>query len=216
MLTRSRYQKSLKSPSEFTVLKPGKNNSKLGYKITKGKWKGKYIYSLTIEERVTCPTTCHHWEDCYGNNMPFAHRFKHGQELEQKLDYEIGELVYKHSKGILVRLHVLGDFYSSDYVFFWGSLLDKHPTLCIYGYTARYDDSIGSAIALFGILHTNRFDIRYSKNKNYSEATQFQYAADESFSGEFFDCPEQTGQVDSCADCAACWQSTKTVRFLSH
>ena len=216
MLTRSRYQKSLKSPSQFTVLKPGKNNSKLGYKITKGKHKGKYLYSLTLEERTTCPVSCHHWEDCYGNNMPFAHRFREGQELEDKLDYEIGKLVRKHNKGILVRLHVLGDFYSTEYVFHWSMLLDKYPTLSVYGYTARYDDSIGSAIALLSILHTNRFDIRYSKNKNYSDATQFQYAADESFSGDFFDCPEQTGKVDSCADCAACWQSTKTVRFLSH
>ena len=216
MLTSTRFQKSIKSPVDATVLKPGRNNKKLGYKITKGKHKGKYLYSLTLTERDTCPTSCHHWDDCYGNNMPFAHRFQHGKELEGKLSYEIGELVRKHDKGILVRLHVLGDFYSPEYVFHWSMLLDKYPTLAVYGYTARYDDSTASAIALSDMVHGDRWDIRYSKNKDYSDAVQFTYAADESFSGDFFDCPEQTGQVDSCADCAACWQTTKTVRFKSH
>jgi len=216
MLTSTRYKKSIKSPEGSTVLKPGRNNKKLGYKITKGKHKGKYLYSLTLTERDTCPTSCHHWDDCYGNNMPFAHRFQHGKELEDKLDDEIGKLVRKHDKGILVRLHVLGDFYSSEYVFHWGSLLTKYPTLAVYGYTARYNDSTSTAIALHDMVHGDRWDIRYSKNKSYSDAVQFTYAADESFTGDFFDCPEQTGQVDSCADCAACWQSTKTVRFKSH
>jgi hypothetical protein len=216
MLTSTRFQKSIKSPADAAILKQGKNNKKLGYKITKGRHKGKYLYSLTLTERDTCPTTCHHWDDCYGNNMPFAHRFQHGPELEKKLDDEIGELVRKHDKGIVVRLHVLGDFYSTEYVFHWGSLLDKYPTLSAYGYTATYDNHIGGAIALVSVMHPNRFDIRYSTNKDYSKASDFRYAADESFSGDFFDCPEQTGQVKSCADCAACWQTTKTVRFKSH
>ena len=216
MLTSTRYQKSIKPPEGSTVLKPGRNNKKLGYKITKGKHKGKYLYSLTLTERDTCPTSCHHWDDCYGNNMPFAHRFQHGKELEDKLDDEISKLVRKHNKGILVRLHVLGDFYSPEYVFHWSSLLNKYPTLSVYGYTARYDDSIAAAIALSDMVQGDRWDIRYSKNKDYSDAVQFTYAADESFTGDFFDCPEQTGKVDSCADCAACWQTTKTVRFKSH
>ena len=216
MLTTTRFKKSIKSPLEGTVLKPGNNNKKLGYKITKGKHKGKYLYSLTLTERDTCPTSCHHWDDCYGNNMPFAHRFQHGKELEDKLDYEIGKLVHKHNKGILVRLHVLGDFYSPEYVFYWGSLLDKYPTLAVYGYSARYEDNIGGAIALVGLMHSSRFDVRCSTNLNYSEASNFQYAADESFDGEFFDCPEQTGKVANCANCALCWQTTKTVRFKSH
>ena len=216
MLTSTRFQKSIKSPVDATILKPGRNNKKLGYKIKKGKHKGKYLYSLTLTERDTCPTSCHHWDDCYGNNMPFAHRFQHGKELEDKLDYEIGELVRKHNKGILVRLHVLGDFYSPEYVFHWGSLLTKYPTLSVYGYTARYDDSVATALALFDICLLYTSDAADDKNKDYSDAVQFTYAADESFSGDFFDCPEQTGQVDSCADCAACWQTTKTVRFKSH
>lgn len=59
------------------MLKRGKQNKKLGDKITIKMWKGMTMYSLTLEERATCPTDCEQWDNCYGDNMPFAHRFDH-------------------------------------------------------------------------------------------------------------------------------------------
>ena len=45
--------------------------------------------TLTLVERETCPKDCIHWDDCYGNNMPFAHRFSaEDQNLLQKRIYE--------------------------------------------------------------------------------------------------------------------------------
>ncbi len=52
------------------ALKSGGNNRKIGGVILKGHWKGFPIYGLTLEERATCPTSCHHWRSCYGNRMP--------------------------------------------------------------------------------------------------------------------------------------------------
>lgn len=77
----------------------------------KGKLKGAEVYTLTLTERETCPTSCHHWNDCYGNNMPFAHRIEHGEKLEARLIKEVKEICTKaKNKGrlVLVRLHVLG------------------------------------------------------------------------------------------------------------
>src|SRR5262249_24811065 len=34
--------------------------------------------TLTLEERATCPTTCRHWRDCYGNKMHRAQRWQRG------------------------------------------------------------------------------------------------------------------------------------------
>ena len=209
--------------NETFILKPGSNNKKLGFKVNSKRWKGKKLYSLTLVERDTCPTSCHHWNDCYGNNMPFAHRFSI-EGLTDKLEIEIAALMNKHPQGIVIRLHVLGDFYSIDYVNFWEDMLFKYPNLCIFGYTGRdiiellsTNESylgIGQAIYLMNNRFNERCVIRFSRSKEYDHDCL--YAAEESFEGASFDCPEQTGKVKSCADCGLCWTTKKTVRFLSH
>ena len=218
----TKFRKSVKPPTVklFTeVLKPGKNNKKLGGLITKGRWKGKYLYSLTLEERSTCPRYCHHWDDCYGNNMPFAHRFDVSPDLLPAIHGNIVRLRNKHPMGIVIRLHVLGDFYSPEYVNFWAEMLEAWPNLCLFGYTARWGDDTQYAIhTQLNRGYPSRCVIRYSRNMEYDETLTARYAADETFDGAAFTCPEQTGKADSCADCGLCWSSgaTKTVKFLSH
>jgi len=213
------YRKSVKAPNA-TILKEGRNNKKLGWMITKGAWKGKRMYSLTLQERATCPPHCHHWEDCYGNNMPFAHRFAHGPELMKGIDAQLKALTDKWTMGIVVRLHVLGDFWNRGYVNFWFSMLRKYPTLCIYGYTAHYQTvGMRGFIDSLNASSNGRSMIRYSHNADYDSQNEgVRFAATEDYVGDTFDCPEQTGRIDSCAKCGACFNKriTKTVRFLSH
>ena len=172
------------------------------------------MYSLTLVERDTCPRTCHHWNDCYGDNMPFAHRFAL-KGLTPVLEAEIAALVKKHREGIVIRLHVLGDFASVSYVKFWGRMLKTHPTLALFGYTGRDPDStIGGAIDDLNENHPAACAIRFSQSKAFANNQRF--AAEEGFSGECFTCPEQLGKVASCADCGLCWITDKTVRFLTH
>ena len=218
MIYSTRFQKSVKDPALFTVLKPGSNNKKLGFKITTPKWKGKRLYSLTLVERETCPTSCHHWKDCYGNNMPFAHRFS-TIGLLPKIEEEIQTLSKKHKEGIVIRLHVLGDFMTTDYVNFWERMLFDHPTLALFGYTGREEGSeIGWSIWMLNTRYNERCTIRFSRNKAFSEGVQSSnlFAAEESFEGKSFDCPEQTGKLPSCASCGLCWITEKTVRFQTH
>ena len=217
-----KYRKRPKADS--TLLKPVSSNSKLGKGkkvISAHKWDGMPMFSLTLEERATCPTSCHHWDDCYGNNMPFAHRFAVGDDstdwtdLELRLQKEVAMLMKRHPQGIVIRLHVLGDFYSVQYVHVWEGLLLQYPELCVFGYTGReLSDPIGKAIHRLNQASHGRFVIRYSRSKNYDGENR--YAASEDFNGVAFTCPEQTGKIDSCADCGACWIANKTVRFLSH
>lgn len=210
------FLKSIRPVDSARVLKPGGNNKKLGAKVTRGPWKGKRIYYLTLVERATCPRSCHHWDDCFGNNMPFAHRFEN-KGLIYKLEREVDELCAKHPEGIVIRLHVLGDFYSVAYVKFWERMLLKHDNLNVFGYTARdQKDKIGNAVYIVGLRYPKRWVVRLSRNAAYQGIGQPRFAAEESFDGESFDCPEQTGKVDSCGDCGLCWQTTKTVRFLTH
>ena len=214
----TRFQKSIKDPMLYNVLKPGSNNKKLGFKITTPKWKGKKLYSLTLVERETCPISCHHWDDCYGNNMPFAHRFS-TIGLLFKLDREIQELTKKHPQGIVIRLHVLGDFMTVEYVNFWERMLFDFPTLSLFGYTGREEDSeIGKAIWLLNTRYNDRCTIRFSRSKEFASGYNVSnlFAAEESFEGKSFDCPEQTGRLKDCASCGLCWSVVKTVRFATH
>ena len=107
--------------SELLIKKS--TNVKLGKRVTKGKWKGFPIFTLTLEERATCPRSCAHWADCYGNNMLYAFRYEAGPELEAMLETELAELQRKYPNGFLVRLHILGDFYSVGYVAKWAKWL---------------------------------------------------------------------------------------------
>ena len=185
------YQKSIKQGSKTGLLKKGSSNKKLGFKITSKKWTGKRLYSLTLVERETCPTSCHHWDDCYGNNMDFAHRFKN-KNIDLFLEREIESLMQKHKEGIVIRLHVLGDFYSEDYVRFWEEMLIRHPKLCLFGYTARKGDNIAHALWLLNKRFSDRCVIRHSGNFEAGEPhgdsqepfkEDWSYAAEESFEG---------------------------------
>jgi hypothetical protein len=222
MKTSTIYPKSIKTPvgHKFKLLKPGSNNKKLGNIVTAKKWTGKRMFSLTLVERVTCPESCHHWDDCYGNNMPFAHRFN-TVGLLHTLEDEVAALSKKYPEGIVIRLHVLGDFYSISYVAFWERILELYPNVCIYGYTARWYEPIQKAIAAMNRKWSNRCVIRYSRNRAYIPSEDilrdsWKFAAEESYVGPTFTCPEQLGTLPDCASCGACWIANKTVKFLSH
>ena len=138
---RTIFIKGRKNPYDTpNVLKPVSNNNKIGKRsnrVKAKKWQGMPMFSLTLEERATCPTTCFRWVECYGNNMPFAHRYEHGELLETRLTDQLTYLARKYPGGFVVRLHILGDFYSVDYVSFWASALKTFPSLHIFGYTAH-------------------------------------------------------------------------------
>ena len=195
----------------FKALKPV-INKKLGKKVSKGMHKDRPIFTLTLEERATCPRTCGHWDDCYGNNMPFAHRISHGKGLTHKLYADLTEIQKKHEK-FLVRLHVLGDFYSVDYVQFWERCLDKFPGLAIWGYTHWHPGTdIGDEIKRIRTAQWDRFSVRFS---DYTR--DILSANSEEIAEKGVVCPEQTGKAKSCADCGLCWSMKKQpVIFKTH
>ena len=191
------------------------NNKKLGkVKIVKGRHKNKYIYSLSLEERKTCPTSCFHWKTCYGNNMPFAHRFMGNDALMKRLDDELNILSTKHKEGILIRLHVVGDFFSVNYVKFWKKMLSKYNGISIFGYTARTPFSeIGKEIAILRSLNWDRFSIRFSNSMEKISANSEDFAN----AKEGIICPEQLDKTKNCASCGLCWnKNIDNIIFKTH
>lgn len=196
------------------LLIDGHNSRKIGKTVTKGKLKGFPIFTLTLEERATCPRTCVEWKTCYGNNMHFAARIKHGREFEERLWEELADKQRHHPNGFLVRLHILGDFYSTDYAELWAEALEAYPALHIFGYTARQPDSdIGQVIREMIGVWPERFHVRFS---GWNGDNHGSVVIDEPEDTRHLICPVQTGKTDCCATCALCWHSTRTVAFLRH
>jgi len=243
MAGKSVYHNRVKSVSDGmakseTVIKKS-TNVKLGKKVTRGKLAGFPIYTVTLQERATCPASCLHWHDCYGNNMMFAVRYNADDDLIAAMESELQVLQAKHPKGFLVRLHVLGDFFSVSYVAQWGKWLGMFPALHVYGYTANQFDAadnkeraIGQAILSLRMGCGIRFAVRFSGS--YSDSFSALSADDDRALAllddkQAFKCPTQiskeTGKlakkdeetlVSDCGACGLCWQASKPVVFLTH
>ena len=128
------FQKTIKDVESAKNTLKVSSNDKLGKKVVKGPWKNSTFLTLTLTERETCPVSCLHWNDCYGNGMRFAHRMD-VVGLMEAIERELSEL--NPEKFYTIRLHVLGDFFSPEYVEFWGRMLDTFPNIRIFGYTAH-------------------------------------------------------------------------------
>lgn len=213
------HRNGVKEPDELgNMLVSGHVNVKIGRDVRKGRlFRGYWIYTLTLEERATCPRTCSHWTSCYGNNMPWARRVRQGPRMLRKIEVELAKLLKQRGRaGILVRLHALGDFYSPEYVAFWDAMLRVHPRLAIYGYTARRrGDPIGDAIAIVKARHGQRFAVRWSDGGEPDDCTVSIMDAADVPAGAFV-CPEQTYRTAACATCGLCWNTTKNVAFVEH
>jgi Gene product 88 len=202
------------------LLKPAKYNKKTGNGQnvwTRGPFKGLRLYQLTLEERATCDRACNAWDNCYGNNMPFAHRFNPlgiEKAFTRRLSKELDALDRKHAEGYSIRLHILGDFYSVAYVNFWAQQLTKRPLLKIYGYTHRRGE-IAEAITKTFTTFPGRFVIMQSDGKPGIRPIALLETTPGADTLPL--CPVQSKKASSCLSCGLCAnQSIRGVRFELH
>lgn len=208
---------SHKRQDATAILKPGSYSRKTGGTVTKGAWKGMPIYTLTLEERATCPRSCENWLSCYGNNMPWARRYMPGEKTEALIEYGLRDLQALYPMGFVVRLHILGDFYSVTYAFRWRQWLKDFPALRIFGYTAWQSDTpIGQVIDGMRRENWSRFAIRTSGAKHGPRAVTIE---NEAKAKNAVVCPAQTGRTNCCGTCALCWSPAMRdipIAFLQH
>ena len=199
------------------VLKSGANQRKLGDVVEKGKWRGFPIYSLTLEERATCPRSCIVYNSCYGNNSSMAKRYRHGIALERAIVADLVRLQELHPRGFVVRLHQLGDFYSVAYVDFWADRLDEFPALHVFGYCARQlDDVIGERVIALREFAWDRFAVRTSGAKTGPRTMVIDIPES---APDAIVCPAQTERTRNCSTCGLCWTEAamhRPIAFLQH
>jgi Gene product 88 len=214
---RSIFPSRIFAPDEVArLLKSGHQSRKIGKEVRKGSRYGWPIFTLTLEERASCPRSCDEWASCYGNNMQAAERIEHGPELIAGLEVELAALQRAHPAGFMVRLHVLGDFYSAEYVSFWARMLAALPALHLFGFTARAPASeIGRLVDRMTLeAGWARCAIRFSGSLSKARASRV-IGPGESDAGAIL-CPAQTGATETCGTCALCWHSERSIAFQRH
>lgn len=214
---RTKFRKSVKGIDQIgNLLVSGHSNVKIGRDVRKLKYRGYWIYTLSLEERKTCPSTCKHWQTCYGNNMPFAKRIDHTDpKFLPALARNVAALVIQRP-GVLIRLHALGDFFSIEYVEFWMRMLRTYSNLAIFGYTARQPGTpIGDMVMMMNKRWPRRCTVRFSDGGLAAMST-VSIGDETGCPANAFICPEQTGKTRCCATCGACWSTTKNVAFMEH
>lgn len=221
---RSIFPSTVVQPSASPrLLVSGHNAAKIGARIVKGPWRGLPVYTLTLEERATCPVSCHLWAECYGNAMPFARRHFGGRELEAVLSQELAALAAQHTGGFAVRLHVLGDFYSVRYAARWAVWLHRIPQLHVFGFTAHLDHhAAGQMVERMNGRFPDRCVIRFSRRRPTGqgfEATTIWRRPEGPRVPEGLVCPAQTGRTECCATCGLCWHpaaAATPIVFIGH
>jgi hypothetical protein len=113
----------------------------------------------------------------------------------------------------MIRLHILGDFYSIGYVALWERALAAFPALHVFGFTARdrEADPIGEAVERLAAADWSRFAIRFSGAAGRRRASRIGVGDPDAIT-----CPAQTGKTECCATCALCWQSDRSISFIAH
>lgn len=160
--------------------------------------------------------------NCYGSGMPRATRWRPGAELEAAIERETAALCAEHEK-VLVRLHVLGDWYSVGYVAFWGRLLRRHAGLHVFGFTAHPPETeIGNRLAQLRGLYGRRFSMRHSGQLGPWGSATIDFPTERKTIGDGIVCPEQSSSMAGrddrrhCGSCGVCWSSDRTVIFIEH
>jgi hypothetical protein len=221
---RTLFPSSVHDPAGKSVLVSGHSNQKTGAMVMKGPWKGFPIYTITLEERATCPTSCHLWAECYGSAMPLAKRWQHGPTFIKSLDQDLRRKAVLHPGGFACRVHVLGDFYSVEYAWSWMAWIDALPQLHVWGYTAHAPDSeIGGILAMGNDRWPERWRMRFSGEPtaplSTMQATTIWREPESKRVPEGIVCPAQTGGTDACATCGLCWAlpaASERIVFIGH
>lgn len=199
----------------------GRESRKIGHRVTKGRWAGMPLYTLTLAERITCPSSCEQWSRCYGNNLNWPRRHILDLGLIERMRWELTSLNARHPGGFVVRIHVLGDFGSDNdpelalaYVGAWRSWLERFPALRVFGFTAWAPESrIGIVVDGMNFAFPDRWRVRFSGHALGGRGALVVERPEDS---KHVLCPWDTGKVKSCAECALCWSMDRTVEFKLH
>jgi len=205
------------------VLVDGAHNRKLGGDVLVGRLKGARLFQVTLATRITCPRYCPLWTACYDPRVHgSSKRLLPGRDLEEMLEREVQEACEQH-EIVLIRLHLLGDFYSHLYIHLWDQLLYDLPNLYVFGFTARTRsgaDRLADHLEWMREHWGDRFMIRFSGRE--TEVIEGEPDGRKFTGSGALVCPEQRHAITApkrqthCGSCGACWETNERIAFWAH
>lgn len=179
--------------------------------ISRGNLKLGVLPSFSLPVISTCPGKTPFCErHCYGlrgnfnlPNVTEANERRLDASLRQDfVDIIVGEI--RQVKAPSFRLHVIGDFYSVEYIEKWIDIANQIPSIVFFGSTRSWRcDFLAVAIKRFRDLENvcmkasvDLTDTRYPHSCGWRVW---------SVEGEGLTCPHDEGKVANCLACTRCW-----------
>lgn len=110
----------------------------------------------------------------------------------------------RQTRAPAFRLHVIGDFYSVEYIEKWITIVKALPTVMFFGSTRSWRcDFLSSAIKVFRNIENVylKASVDLTDTLNPVGCGWNVWAVE----GEGMPCPHDEGKVASCFDCKRCW-----------
>jgi hypothetical protein len=187
--------------------------------VRKGRWKGMKLFYVAVEEGKTCPTECLWGQTglCDAANYG-GMRFSVSQQFYKHVADQIATELKAHQSGIVVRLHVSGDFPDADYADFWANKLKAHDRLHIWGHTHHRGDLLQRMHTELNLTYPDRALIRCSDSYDIPNSAVTTYPLGNAKQYDGVVCPatltrspqgpviKKYGDLPlaTCATCAAC------------
>ena len=187
---------------------------KLKEPVHLSRWNSKLgvLPSFSLPVLRTCPGKTEFCSRlCYGLNGRFTRKrmreiYQSNLEASKRADFveRVVRGILKVKPGVF-RLHVVGDFYSVEYVEKWLEIADRLPDVKFFGSTRSWRvPKLRDALETFRDLPNVylRASIDFSHLDKPSSSWGIW-----SIEGEGTPCPHDYGLVENCIACKKCWQA---------
>ena len=179
--------------------------------ISRGNLKLGVLPSFSLPVITTCPGKTPFCEFyCFGlkGNFKLQNVIEaNDRRLDASLREDFVDIIIKEIrqvKALAFRLHVVGDFYSIEYIEKWANIANRLPFVMFFGSTRSWRCD-------FLTVDIKRFrDLKNVYMKASVDLTDTLTPEDcgwnvWSVEGEGMPCPHDEGKVENCAACKRCW-----------
>lgn len=189
------------------------------------------VYTWNIPYVKTCPGASELCRQvCYNAAYP---RNKNSDENLLAYRYErkklmscLNKVLARHTnqERVIVRLHSEGDFFSKEYIRFWGEIIKANPKVHFWTYTRSWRvEELREELEYLDNL--DNINLYFSWDETMSERTEHKKAIltgnieayIKTVDKEKVVCPEQLCLVNGCVNCGIClFNKSSDVVFLIH